>query len=135
MIDLLTKRPTDMFLSAAVRGYFAWIRHKLSGGNVQIYGQPSEAAMPGMIAHNRIQIDDESFKSSTRSIRLINPLTALDDIFTRAEHQKVLSIGARTEMEILHLVGAGTLLENIKAIDLISASPWIECGDVHALPY
>lgn len=135
MIDLLTKRPTDMFLSPSVRAYFTWTRQKLGGGAVQVFAGASDAVMPGTVAHNRLQIDDETFKSSTRSIRLINPLTALDDVFNRADSQKVLSIGPRTEMELLHLVGAGILLENIKAIDLISTSPWIDCGDMHALPY
>lgn len=135
MVDLLTKRPTDMFLSPAVRGYFAWTRAKLSGARVDVFEHPTDAVMPGTVAHNRLQIDDESFKSSRRSARLINPLTALDDIYDNASSRKVLSIGPRTEMEILHLVGVGVLLENIKALDLISNSPWIDMGDMHAMPY
>ena len=38
-------------------------------------------------------------------------------------------------MELLHLIGLGFSAENIKAIDLISTSPWIDVGDMHALPY
>ncbi|MBX7200326.1 MAG: class I SAM-dependent methyltransferase [Rhodospirillaceae bacterium] len=135
MIDILTKRPTDLFLSSACRRYFAWSNTKLRRATPTAFGKPSDAVMPGTVAHNRIQIDDESFESGTRTARLINPLAALDDIFVRADTRKVLSIGPRTEIELLHLVAVGVLLENIKAIDLISNSPWIELGDMHQLPY
>lgn len=123
MIEILTKRPTDMFLSSAVRAYFAWPRAKLSGAKPKVFDGASDAVMPGTVARNRIQVEDENFKSATRSVRLINLLTALDDVFNYADSRKVLSIGPRSEMEILHLVGADILLENIKAIDLISNSP------------
>ncbi len=135
MIDILTKCPTDLFLSSACRRYFAWSNTKLRRATPTAFGKPSDAVMPGTVAHNRIQIDDESFESGTRTARLINPLAALDDIFVRADTRKVLSIGPRTEIELLHLVAVGVLLENIKAIDLISNSPWIELGDMHQLPY
>ena len=48
---------------------------------------------------------------------------------------KVLSIGARTEMELFSLIAAGFDPKNITLVDLISYSPFIELGDMHHLNY
>jgi SAM-dependent methyltransferase len=46
---------------------------------------------------------------------------------------KILMIGPRTENEILLLKGLG--YNNVTGLDLISYSPWIKLGDMHALPF
>ncbi len=48
---------------------------------------------------------------------------------------KALSIGSRTEMELLSLVGQGLKPENVHGLDLISYSPWIDVGNAHDMPY
>lgn len=135
MVGAVAKNPREMFLSPAARQALAIKRFKDSGSTIRVQDQTSEGVMPGTIAHNRKQIDDESFASAERSLRLINPLSAIEGIFRGAAEKTVLSVGPRTEMELLHLVGVGFSPQNIKAIDLISTSEWIDPGDMHAMPY
>jgi len=67
-----------------------------------------------------------------RSLSLIKPVTSIDRV---GVNSKVLTIGPRTEGEILSLVGQGFLLKNIRGLDLISYSKWIDLGDMHNMPY
>lgn len=71
-----------------------------------------------------------------RSIRLIYPIVAYAAT-ARADVRdwKLLTIGPRTEGEIFNLVGHGFRRSNITALDLITYSPWIELGDMHAMSY
>ena len=47
----------------------------------------------------------------------------------------MLSIGPRTEMELLSLVAQGFDPDKIRGLDLISYSPWIDLGNMHYMPY
>lgn len=67
-----------------------------------------------------------------RSNRTILPATAIQGL---GPDSKVLSIGPRTEGELLNLVAHGFRPDNIRGLDLISYSPWVDLGDMHAMPY
>jgi SAM-dependent methyltransferase len=67
-----------------------------------------------------------------RSLYLIRPLSILEEIRPDA---RILTIGPRTEGELLALVAHGFDRSTITAVDLISYSPWVELGDMHDLPY
>ena len=56
-------------------------------------------------------------------------------IQSRVRDVKVLDIGARSESELLLLAGYGFSWENIFGLDLISYSPLVKDGDMHAIPY
>ncbi len=135
MVNILVKNPTEFLLSPHCRQFLAMSNFHKRGGQVQVFQNASEGVMPGTVAHNRIQIDEGSYASFTRTARLIGPIVALDRPFHLAQKLKVLSIGPLTEMELYHLVGCGFQPENITAIDLISPSPWIDAADMHAMPY
>lgn len=135
MVNILVKNPTEFLLSPRCRQFLAMSNFHKRGGKVSIYDAPAGGVMPGTVQHNRIQIDEGTYASYLRTARLIGPIYALDHIFHTPERFKVLSIGPRTEMELYHLVGCGFLAQNISAIDLISPSPWIDAGDMHAMPY
>lgn len=64
-----------------------------------------------------------------RSSLLTYPLSAI----RASKGVPVLCIGPRTEGEILNLLGLG--FRNVRGLDLISYSPWIDLGDMHAMPY
>lgn len=100
------------------------------------------------IRHNLAGVYNDP--SSARSARLIRPLSVIEHFRPLSlinRHQgaltdidvenscKILSIGPRTEAEILMLWSYGFKLENISAVDLISYSPLIELADMHSLPY
>jgi hypothetical protein len=67
-----------------------------------------------------------------RSLSLIKPVTSVDRV---GIDSKVLTIGPRTEGELFSLVGYGFLPKNIRGLDLISYSKWIDLGDMHKMPY
>lgn len=88
--------------------------------------------------------------SCARSLRLIKPLSTIETIRPLEEAEvkggaladldyecnaKVLSIGPRTEGELFCLRGYGFKASNIRGLDLISYSPYIDVGDMHAMPY
>lgn len=69
-----------------------------------------------------------------RPMIMINVVTSIERVRRRADLD-VLSIGPRSEIEIFGLRGAGFSKERIKAIDLFSYSPFVDVGDMHAMPY
>lgn len=48
---------------------------------------------------------------------------------------RILIAGRRNENGLYSLVGLGLRLENIRRLDLMSYSPHIELGDMHAMPF
>ncbi|MEP5611123.1 MAG: class I SAM-dependent methyltransferase [Cyclobacteriaceae bacterium] len=74
-------------------------------------------------------------QASSKSDLLINPLRSIDKVRNNFSKLKVLSIGPRTEGEMLNLIAHGFRRKNIKGLDLLSYSPWIEIGDMHNMPF
>ena len=132
MAAVLKDFPGEMLSSAHARQVLCKMRFD---GDVRVHGDISAGVMPGTVAHNREPIDTREFLSCYRTQRLIGPLSALDPVYNRAPTLKALLIGPRTEMEIFHLFALGFRPENVTAVDLISSSPLIDTGDMHALPY
>ena len=71
-------------------------------------------------------------RTSDRPLRLIRPLAAID---AARRDSEVLSVGCRFETELLYLVGHGFEPARIRGLDMISYSPWIDVGNMHAMPY
>lgn len=67
-----------------------------------------------------------------RSQLLIRPLSVIEAV---PPHADVLAIGPRSEGELLNLVAHGFEPERIRGLDLLSYSPWVDVGDMHAMPY
>ena len=135
MVEIIWKNPLDLLLSESCRKYLAADRWHKSDQHIEVHGQTDKGVMPGTVAHNRRETEQRLFSSSRRTLRLINPLSALEPIYSNAPKLKVLSVGPRTEMEIFHLMAVGFQLKNIAALDLLSSSPLIDVGDMHHMPY
>lgn len=71
-------------------------------------------------------------QTSNRPVNLIRPLSIIDRDWSR---MRVLSVGCRYETELLYLVGHGCRLQNIRGLDMISYSPWVDLGNMHEMPY
>lgn len=104
--------------------YFVRILRRLKTFDLE-----SQAVSSNTISHNLKGLKDLAV---VRSLSLIKPLASIDRVGTQS---KVLTIGPRTEGELLSLVGQGFLPENIRGLDLISYSKWIDLGDMHHMPY
>lgn len=113
--------------------YFVRVRSRLRTFDAQ-------AASAHTLSHNIGGMIDLSVR---RSLVLIRPLAAAMSIAPpnaridepRFRTADVLSIGPRTEGELLNLVAHGFEPSRIRGLDLISYSNWVDLGDMHAMPY
>jgi SAM-dependent methyltransferase len=69
---------------------------------------------------------------SKRSSILVRPLSVIEAVHAQSS---ILSIGPRSEGELLLLEAYGFERKNIRGLDLISYSPLVDLGDMHAMPY
>ncbi|MGQ0430950.1 MAG: class I SAM-dependent methyltransferase [Microthrixaceae bacterium] len=112
------------FVVAKVRfEWFTKVRRSLR----TLDAQPGVAA--NTVPHNVKGMRDVAV---VRSLTLVRPLSVIEDLGPDAD---VLVIGPRAEGELLALLAHGFDRRHVRAVDLISYSPWVELGDMHALPY
>jgi len=69
-----------------------------------------------------------------RTLSLVRPVSVIE-VLGPCSEQKLLAIGPRSEAEMLRIWAHGYQLSNLRGLDLISYSPWIDLGDMHAMPY
>ncbi len=69
---------------------------------------------------------------SKRSSILVRPLSVIESVNANS---RILSIGPRSEGELLLLEAYGFNRQNIRGLDLISYSPMIDLGDMHTMAY
>jgi hypothetical protein len=96
------------------------------------------AGDPDHVAHNTIDYNiDGAITAATldRPAIMVNVVTSIEKVWKKIESLDVLSIGPRSEIEIFAILAAGFAPDRIKALDLFSYSPYIETGDMHAMPY
>ena len=82
--------------------------------------------------HNLTRLKNYHGISVNRSHLLIRPLSVLTSLNPAS---KILSIGPRSEGELFNLLSVGFKKKNIRGLDLISYSSWIDLGDMHDMPY
>lgn len=115
-----------------IRFFIAYIRYvyfvKLKR-RLKTFDDKSEHVSKNTIAHNLKGMKDLAV---VRSLSLIKPLSVIESL---SKESKILTIGPRTEGELLSLVANGFQLKNLRGLDLISYSPWIDLGDMHNMPY
>jgi hypothetical protein len=104
--------------------YFTKIVRKLKTYNLETGGISENT-----ISHNLKGIRDHA---ATRPLALIKPLSVIESLSKEA---KILTVGPRSEGELFGLVGHGFLPKNIRGLDLIAFSPWVDLGNMHNMPY
>ena len=85
------------------------------------------------IGHNLEQVLAKA--DMDRPIVMVNAVKAIERVVQDPGGFDVLTIGPRSEIEIFALLAAGFNGDRIRALDLISYSPYVEVGDMHAMPY
>ncbi|MBL9178437.1 MAG: methyltransferase domain-containing protein [Verrucomicrobiaceae bacterium] len=73
-------------------------------------------------------------RPSDRILWLIQPLTAIDKMMNNPD-ARVLAIGVRLETDLLYLAAYGFHPKNIRGMDLLSYSPWVDLGNMHQMSY
>lgn len=116
----------DLIRFAVAAARFLWFT-KVRGA-VNTLGTSDQIAA-NTVSHNLKGLRDLAVN---RSMYLTRPLSVIDRLTTDAD---VLVIGPRTEGEILGLIAHGFERSHIRGLDLITYSPWVELGDMHAMPY
>lgn len=112
------------FAVAGIRfAWFAKVRRRL----VAVSGESSVAEHT--VQHNLRGLKDLAVN---RSLFLVRPLSTVERL---RSDSSLLVVGPRTEGELLALLAHGFERSAIRAVDLISYSPWVEPADVHDLPF
>lgn len=101
--------------------YFIRIRRKLRTLN-------SKDSYKTTVMHNRRSL----YSATNRMNLLLFPLSVIE---TLSPDSRILVIGPRNENDLYSLVGLGFAIENVVGLDLISYSPRITLGDMHAIPF
>ncbi|MBT6537440.1 MAG: class I SAM-dependent methyltransferase [Rhodospirillaceae bacterium] len=109
--------------------YFRLVRR-----GTKVADQTHDSVSANTVMHNLKGIR-RSIRRVGRSSVLIRPLSIIPRLQRRLPEAKVLSIGPRSEAELLCLASHGFRLRNVTGVDLLSYSPRIDIGDMHALSY
>ena len=88
-----------------------------------------EAVAEHTVSHNLKGLRDLAVN---RSHLLVRPLSVIESLHTGS---RILSIGPRSEGELLSLAAHGFDWSRIEGLDLISYSPKVKLGDMHRTPY
>lgn len=89
----------------------------------------AELGIDRTVSHNLLGLADHR---GVRMKRLLAPLVTIETIGPESD---ILVVGPRTESDLLLLGSLGFSLSRIRGVDLISYSPMVDLGDVHALSY
>ena len=136
IFEFLAQHPAELLRIPRVRDFLTMKRFELfdrSGAPVRALSEGDVDVMRETIAYNITQA--RSGNSLARPEVLVRPVLSIDRVATRLEEMRVLSLGPRTEAEVLMLMAHGFAPDNIAALDLFSYSPWIETGDICRMPY
>lgn len=105
------------------------------GGGIRHLDRPPEDNAGNTIPYSIFALTDSVGVILDRPIVLAKVVTAIEWVANRAPSLKVLTVGPRSEIEIFGLEAMGFALHNIHALDLISYSPLVTVGDMHAMPF
>jgi SAM-dependent methyltransferase len=117
------------------------VRQRLARERLRVLEQQRGFTQAGDSAHvafNAVEHNLEGAKSAPDLDRpniLVNVVSSIEQVWKNIKNLDVLSIGPRSEIEIFALIAAGFNEARIRAIDLFSYSPWVETGNMHAMPY
>lgn len=120
----------DLLRYGVVAMRFFWFVKVL--GRLRTMG--TNGAMAAAVADNTITHNLKGLRdlAVNRSHLLVRPLSVIEALPVDA---RVLSVGPRTEGELMNLAAHGFAWPRIYGLDLISYSPKIQLGDMHSTPY
>lgn len=109
-------------VTQARRAYFVKVRRALR----------SHDDKAGVLAHDYSFSSFLTNRPRSRILNLILPLASIDSL---TPDSKVLAIGCRFESDLLYLIGYKFKAKNVRGLDMVSYSPWVDVGNMHAMPY
>lgn len=137
LLSFITRAFTRLMLIVEFLHAVAYVRYvyfKLFRREISVATDSHQSVAENTVMHNLRGIR-RSIRRVGRSAVLIRPLSVIPRLQRRLPEARVLSIGPRSEAELLCLAAHGFRLRNITGVDLLSYSPRIDIGDMHALAY
>ena len=130
----LRSNPHELFQISYVRSLVAADRlRETDPTDIRTFAKAGPAVIENAILHNLEGL--KNLWALDRPSRLIGPLRSSTFFQTFKKQLSVLTVGPRTEAEILTLIAAGFDPANIRGLDLISYSDMVDLGDMHDMPY
>ena len=142
LIDRIFLKFQKIYLIKSIRVFVAFVRYfyfsisrsiKKLEGNRDFIGKEIEKGK------DSLEYNFEKIKKSIlihdRMLNLIRPTLSIESVLREKQFQKILSIGPRSESELLLLAAHGFSWRNISALDLFSYTPKITLGDMHKIPF
>jgi hypothetical protein len=130
----LQLNPNQLIQIPGIRGTLAKERiDRLKPEDIKTFEGLSPGTIENTLEHNLKYLHEGA--ALGRPDFLINIIRSLNVFLSRHAEMKVLTVGPRTEAEIFGLAAAGFVPRNIRGLDLISYSPFVDVGDMHNMPY
>ncbi len=133
--QLLQRYPDEFLQIPFIRTTLATMKIDSLGDDAFQLGDVDD---PSALIENAVSYNMKGLVGKVSLFRpsiLIMPLRSIDAVAENLKKLKVLSVGPRTEAEIYTLVACGFEPDNIRGLDLISYSDFVDAGDMHAMPY
>ena len=138
-IELRFQQKTQAFFKMPfVRNLITMHRlRSISVDEMEVADQIDAAAIENVLEYNKEMLRNFENYSHTleRPQVLIDVLTSIYYIYQNRTSLKVLCVGPRTEAEFLMLLAEDFSPDNIRGLDLISYSDYVDVGDMHHMPY
>jgi len=132
--EFLKTQSHQVFKIPDVRVLIAQARlERLDPADIRTFDGHGDSVIDNTLEHNLNAL--KKAVAFDRPSQLINPLCQIQYVQYHQQSLKVLTIGPRSEAEIFDLIAAGFLPENIRGLDLISYSDFVDLGDMHEMPY
>ncbi|MBN8555791.1 MAG: methyltransferase domain-containing protein [Deltaproteobacteria bacterium] len=130
----IAQNPTILLQCTEIRNRLASARLKrIPKESIRKLESFDAAVIDNAVEHNYEMLLKDAALS--RPEQLISVVRSTDLVVQKGPFLKVLSVGPRSEAEIFYLLSVGFHPENIRGLDLISYSPFVDLGDMHSMPY
>ena len=132
------QKPQAFFKMPFVRNLIAMDRlRSVSVDEMEVADKIDPGAVENVLEYNKEMLRNFENHSHTleRPQVLIDVLTSIYYIYQNRASLKVLCVGPRTEAEFLMLLAEDFKPDNIRGLDLISYSDYVDVGDMHHMPY
>jgi hypothetical protein len=133
--ERLASYPSTILEMGFARQAIAFDRARNLMKNLKRYGGAGEAIAHNTLDYNLTAFNPGSAPVMERPMLLVAAICSIDKLLHNRDRFTVLVIGPRSENEIFGLFAAGFSPDKTRGLDLFSYSPFIDVGDMHALPY
>lgn len=131
-MKLVSENPNKLLQIPEVRSIVSAERLERAQQSIKIFDSGCDSRS-STIEHNLNNL--LGLSGFDRGSTLVQSLLLLEEFQLFSGFAKCLCVGPRNEAELLALLGFGLEQQNIRGLDLISYSDFVDLGDMHEMPY